>query len=270
MRVWRCLINSVSSSSYCKRSNQRIYMKTKTIDEFVEGIAVHYPERTKVDGKIEDLQNIQFNINKCVFVWEVRTGEMLFKKGFENLLGYADTDLNLQDFVALFHPEDREYIVRIGQAAVHYSIDNPVNNEAFCLYVSHRIRKSDGSYVKILAQSSPYELDADGLISSFLVTLSDIGFVDTSDAVQYKFLAEGLDPNAFHDIVFESHKSLFTPREIQVILEIEKGLSNTQIANSLMISKYTVETHRKKILKKSGSHSAEELLLFCKINGILK
>ncbi|MGI9530398.1 LuxR C-terminal-related transcriptional regulator [Lutimonas sp.] len=245
-------------------------MKTKTIDEFIEGIAAHYPERTKVDGKIQDLQNIKFNINECVFVWELRNGEMLFKKGFDHLLGYVDEDMNLQNFVALFHPDDREYIVRIGQAAVHHSISNPIRNEELCLYVSHRIKKVDGSYVKILAQSSPYEIDSEGLIASFLVTLSDIGFVDTSDAVQYKFLANGLDANVFHDIVFESHNSMFTPREMEVILEIEKGLSNSQIADSLMISKFTVETHRKKIFRKSKCHSAEELLLFCKANGILK
>ena len=65
------------------------------------------------------------------------------------------------------------------------------------------------------------------------------------------------------------NKSFFTPRELEIIKEIQKGSTNNQIAVDLRISKFTVETHRKKILKKSDCHSAEELLKFCRKNGLL-
>ena len=244
-------------------------MKTRTIDQFIDNIAQHFPSHTKVKGNMSDLQKIEFNKNECVFVWDLRLGEMIFNKGFENLLGVPDEEINLEKFVALFHPDDQEYIYRLGQAAVHHSIKEPELNEEFCLYVSHRIIKSNGDYIKVLAQSTPYSIDSEGLIASFLVKVSNISFVDSSDAVQYKFLANGLDTKLFHDLVFDKHKSIFTPREMDIIKEIESGLSNIQIAENLQISKFTVETHRKKIMKKSGCHSAEELLLFCKRNGVL-
>lgn len=244
-------------------------MKTRTIDQFIDDIAQHYPPQTIVNRNLEDLQYIEFNKNECFFVWDVRLGEMLFNKGFENLLGYPDDEINLAKFGELFHPDDKEYAYRLGQAAVLHSIKKPELNEELCLYVSHRIRKSNGTYIKILAQSSPYHIDNEGLITSFLVKLSDISFVDTSDVVQYKFMANDLDGELFHDLVFSKHKSIFTPRELDVINEIQKGLSNIQIAENLRISKFTVETHRKKIMKKSGCHSAEELLLFCRRNGVL-
>lgn len=244
-------------------------MKTRTIDQFIDDIAQHFPPHTKVKGNVSDLQKIEFNKNECVFVWDLRLGEMIFNKGFENLLGVPDEEINLEKFVALFHTDDQEYIYRLGQAAVHYSIKEPELNEEFCLYVSHRIRKSNGNYIKVLAQSTPYSIDSEGLIASFLVKVSNISFVDSSDAVQYKFLANGLDTMLFHDLVFDKHKSIFTPREIDIIKEIKNGLSNIQIAENLQISKFTVETHRKKIMKKSGCHSAKELLLFCKKNGII-
>ena len=120
-----------------------------------------------------------------------------------------------------------------------------------------------------MAQSTAHDIDHKGLISSFLVKLSDISFVDTSDAVQYKFLANNLDAQLFHDLVFDKHKSIFTIRGIEIIMEIKNGFSNAQIADNLKISKFTVETHRKKILKKSNAHSADELLLFCRKNGII-
>ncbi len=244
-------------------------MKTKTIEQFIDGIAEHYPPHTKVDGNVDDLNKIEFNKNECLFVWDLRLGEMVFSKGFENLLGVPDEEINLKGFVELFHADDREYILRLGQAAVHHSIKDAEFNEEFCLYVSHRIRNSNGHYIKILAQSKPHQIDSKGLISSFLVKVSNISFIDTSDAVQYKFLANGLDTQLFHDLVFEKNKTLFTQRELEIIKEIQKGISNFQIAENLDISKFTVETHRKKIMKKSDSHSAEELLLFCRKNGVI-
>ncbi|MDN3641080.1 LuxR C-terminal-related transcriptional regulator [Lutimonas halocynthiae] len=244
-------------------------MKTKTIEQFIDDIAKHYPPHTKVEGSINDLEKIKFNKNECLFVWDLRLGEMVFKRGFINLLGFQNEDVNLEKFGALFHPEDQEYIYRLGQAAIRHSIKHPELNSDFCLYVSHRIKKSNGDYIKIMAQSSPHSIDNQGLISSFLVKLSDISFVDTTDAVQYKFLANSLDDELFHDLVYDKNKSIFTPRELEIIKEIQKGMSNFQIAENLRISKFTVETHRKKIMKKSESHSAEELILFCQRNGVL-
>ena len=244
-------------------------MKTRTIEQFIDEIAKHYPPHTKVDGNLNDLEKIRFNANECLFVWDTRLGEMVFSKGFENLLGFSDDEINLERFVALFHPDDQEYVYRLGQAATLHSIEKPELNSDFCLYVSHRIKKSDGEYIKIMAQSSAHSIDQEGLISRFLVKLSDISFIDMTDAVQYKFLANGLDTELFHDLVFDKNKGIFTPRELEIIKEIQKGMSNVQIADNFRISKFTVETHRKKIMKKSDAHSAEELLLFCRRNGVI-
>ncbi len=82
-------------------------------------------------------------------------------------------------------------------------------------------------------------------------------------------MVNGLDAKSFHDFIFENNKSIFTPRKLDIIKEIQKGQSKIQIAEILQISKHTVSTHRKKIMKKSNCHSAEELLLFCRRNGVL-
>ena len=244
-------------------------MITQSIDDFIAGIAVIYPSVTTIDYSLSKLKELKFSKNECIFVWELRSGEMLFKKGFEILLGFANEEVTLKGFANLFHPEDDKYIHRLGQAAIHHSIKNTESNKEFSLYVSHRIKNANGDYIKILAQSTPYSIDEKGLITSFLVKLSDISFVDSSDTVQYKFMTKGLDTKSFHDQVFANNKSIFTPRELDMIREIQQGFTNPQIAERLGISRYTVATHRKKIMKKSGSHSAEELLLFCRRNGLI-
>lgn len=244
-------------------------MKIKTVDEFIKHIALQYPSSVSVNSSFEELKKTKFNKNECLFVWDARLGSILFAKGFDNLLGLKDSDITLNGFADLFHKKDKALILRIGQTAVQYSLNHPKSNTEHCLYVSHRIKTANGNFIKILAKSIPYEIDDQGYISKFLVVFSDISFVDTSNVVQYKFMAKGLDAQLFHAKVFEHNESIFTSREIEIIKEIKNGHSSPVIAENLKISIHTVATHRKKIMKKSGCHSSEELLLFCKKNGIL-
>ena len=106
------------------------------------------------------------------------------------------------------------------------------------------------------------------MISS-LIKVSDLSFIEDGEVVRYKFVAENLDQEAFKRKIYDSNKDLFTYRELDIIKEIAKGQTSKEIGENLEISKHTVATHRKKIMKKSGCHSVEELLKFCRKNGVL-
>lgn len=244
-------------------------MKAKTIDDFLDEIAVYYDSFTVIDHDFEVLKNTEFNKNECLFVWDVKLGKILFSKGFKNLLGFEDEKITLNGFSDLFHKNDRDQVLRIGQAAIHYSLKNPESNKEHSLHISHRIKKANGDFIKVLVHSKPYSFDSKGYITKFLTIFSDISFVDTSDIVQFKFISRGLDKQSFHNKIFEAKKIIFTPREIEVIKEIQKGLTSIEISQVLDISKHTVATHRKNIMQKSDCRSARELLLFCKKEGIL-
>ncbi|MBL7788972.1 MAG: response regulator transcription factor [Chitinophagales bacterium] len=60
-----------------------------------------------------------------------------------------------------------------------------------------------------------------------------------------------------------------TPREIEIMKQLALGKSNKQIANDLIISEHTVDSHRKNIYRKSGAHSVVELLDFARNHGFL-
>ncbi len=53
-----------------------------------------------------------------------------------------------------------------------------------------------------------------------------------------------------------------TKRELEVLLNICKGLSNPEIANKLSISKRTVDKHRENILFKTQSKNTAELVVY--------
>lgn len=55
----------------------------------------------------------------------------------------------------------------------------------------------------------------------------------------------------------------FTIRELEVMDLIAKGLNSYEIANTLFISKHTVDTHRKNIYKKGNFKGIRDVVLFC-------
>ena len=67
----------------------------------------------------------------------------------------------------------------------------------------------------------------------------------------------------------EDSYDLLTPREKEVLQLIAEGRTNKEVANLLLISLYTVESHRGKILEKLDLHSVAELILYAVRKGII-
>lgn len=63
-------------------------------------------------------------------------------------------------------------------------------------------------------------------------------------------------------VVVEEDDEALSERELEVLLEICKGLSNQQIADKLFISKRTVDKHRANILDKTGCPNTANLVVY--------
>ncbi|MFC7327683.1 response regulator [Marinactinospora rubrisoli] len=66
-------------------------------------------------------------------------------------------------------------------------------------------------------------------------------------------------PEAFADL---------TPREVDVLRQIARGLSNSEIAEELFLAEQTVKTHVGRILTKLGLRDRTQAVVFCYENGL--
>jgi len=64
--------------------------------------------------------------------------------------------------------------------------------------------------------------------------------------------------------------SPLTPREIEVVQLIAKGLIAKEIAGRLNLSTHTIYTHRKNIMKKLNLNTSSELVLYAVSNGFIE
>jgi len=202
--------------------------------------------------------------NECIFVLDYTQNKIIYKKGFQNVLGYRDDRITNDFIIELIHPDDTHMVNRIIIAAINYCIEYPRNSSNNLLLIKHRLRRRDGTYINIINQSSVYHTDEVGRISLALIRFSDVSDMDNSENITWTFRARNLNEEAFKKTVYKIYKGFFTKRETEIIVEIEKGFTNKQIGQKLNISELTVATHRKSVLKKSNCHNSKDLILFCR------
>ena len=69
------------------------------------------------------------------------------------------------------------------------------------------------------------------------------------------------------DNTIASHE--LTKRETAVLIEVAKGLQNKEIAAKLNVSVFTVTTHRKNIVRKTGIKSVAGLTVYALLNNLI-
>ncbi len=81
----------------------------------------------------------------------------------------------------------------------------------------------------------------------------------------------GYFTNKFIDISPKDDDSIkLTRREIEVLNLVSKGMSNSEIADKLFISKRTVDGHKANLIQKTGSKNVVDLLIYAIKNDIIK
>jgi DNA-binding CsgD family transcriptional regulator len=242
----------------------------KSNRKFISEITSKLKELDYHKNDFENIDNFPLNSKQCLYVIDWQDGKVSYQKDIDKLLGYRADEFNLDTVLSIAHPDDLNLIKKITQAAVSHLINNIcLNLEKSSLNLTYRFRKKDGSYVKLLRQSSLFEATKNGKLKSNLSLLTDISFFDNSNTVHWEFNAPHIEQEAFKQEIYKEFNSFFTHREIEVIKLISDKFSTKAIAEKLYISEHTVYSHRKNILKKSNCHNAADLVDFCYKIGVI-
>jgi DNA-binding NarL/FixJ family response regulator len=86
--------------------------------------------------------------------------------------------------------------------------------------------------------------------------------------VQQRLLAAVLDTKPIPDAPTRPPPDELTPREAEVLKLIASGLSNTEIAEALIVSQATVKTHVNRIFYKTGARDRAQAVRYAYQHGI--
>ena len=243
----------------------------KSISEFSRDIS--YELKNKVISDKKDFGILDcipiIKGKQCIYVMDWPQYKITYGRGVASMLGYDHAEFDMDRALNYIHPDDIKIVSRIVKGTIKNAINIGFEGNDNYALVTYRVQKKDGTYINVLRQSSPWELDADGNLLSSMSFMIDISFISNNNKVEWDIFANGLDNVAFKRNIYKEFIDFFTIRELEIIKCIAKHYTNAQIAEELYISLHTVKTHRKKILKKANCHNRKELLDFCQKNGIV-
>ena len=239
------------------------------MESFFKDIEGKLKNRKGNELDLASLQTIPLNNLECYYLFDFTKNRILHHKGFDTAFGYKEKQLDMEFIFDKYHEEDAPLIKSLVKELVIQLVDITIPEFSNILNISYRFKRSDGTYARVMSNTIVYQTDESDRILSVLVKYTDISFTNESDAVEWKVDPTYMDIDRIQYGVYGEDMTIFTARELEVIAKIFEGISNHEIAVKLNISRHTVATHRKNILFKSNCSDSQQLLLFCKKNGII-
>jgi len=208
--------------------------------------------------------------NQALYIFNFKTRSFAFQKWIKQLLGYEPNEFTYELFTSYYHPDDfQEYLWKLEQInrLVHIYKPTPFSFE---YSMNVRIRKKDGSYLKVLRQSTVLGQDVQGYMLACFSVLTDISTIKNSDAIDCSVSGNGRIVEELKRFFDQGPRiEPFTRRETEILEHLQYGRQSKDIARRMNISRHTVDTYRRKILAKTGCKNTMELIDFAKRNKLL-
>jgi len=187
------------------------------------------------------------------------------------VIGYDRENFTIESMMNIIHPDDLPHFIDFESRVVEFKKKLPADKiMKYKSQYPYRIRKADGKYISILQQSITIQSDEDSSVLRNFVVHTDISSFKNDAKMSLSFIGLEGEPT-FHNVKENTplipFNNILTNREIQIFNLIAQNLTTAEIADILNISIATVGTHRKNIHRKTGTHSALELINHAMENG---
>lgn len=196
------------------------------------------------------------------------------------LLGISPDELSLPRLINLIHPDDVTFMMRC-EDVVAYFLKHCVSPEKMVKYkITYCLRERTvhKGYRMFLLQTITMKTTEDGALLKVFGCHTDITHITSVNNRKLSLIGlDGepscMDMDVFDENIFENYepfdlkgiilKSPYSRREIEIIKYLALGMTTDAIAEKLCVSRNTVETHRKNMLKKSKCKNTAELVAQC-------
>lgn len=197
-------------------------------------------------------------IDSYYFIYDCHINQISFINiAFETITGYDAKTFTIEHLIEMIHPEDQPYFFSCEEKGLQFTNTLSFNEHfQYLMGYSYRIQGHDAKYKWIRQECQALEVNDQGHLTKTLVI--------------HRLLSEEYFERPINDYrIFDKSRNIYldaencynlTKRELQILKLIQAGISSSDIANQLFTSKYTIDTHRKNILKKTNSSNFMELI----------
>jgi DNA-binding CsgD family transcriptional regulator len=173
-----------------------------------------------------------------------------------HVLGYASEEIDVPFLINIIHPEDQPWFLNFENKVMEFF--STLSQEQIPNYkvrYDYRIKKKNGEYIRILQQVVTIQYNNDNPVLRTFGVHTDISHLKQNGTPVLSFIGLNGEPSYLDIDVkkkISTRVSGLTPREHEILYLLAEGKSSEEISRSFCISKQTVDTHRKNLLKKTG------------------
>ena len=197
-------------------------------------------------------------------------------KSVFSVLGMTPQKATLQGLLNSWHPEDLE-TMSIKEPLIFeflYNYVKPTDIPHYKVSYINRLKNFDGTYKKILHQSSTISVSNDNKIEKTFCVETDVSHLNIPMSNTITFLGiNGRKSYICDDLKsfkpLEKRKINLTRRELQVVSLTSKGFSSKEIAEKLNVSVHTIYTHKRNIIRNHEYSNLTQLISDCIVNGLI-
>lgn len=181
----------------------------------------------------------------------------------KQVLGLSDT-ITVREFLERIHPEDQVYFMNFeDHSKVFFKSLPPAQVQQYKVRYDFRIRNAKDQYVRLLHQLLIIQDDGNGVPLKSFAVHTDITHLKENGKPTLSFIGlNGLPSylNVSVEEVYKMEKGPLSRREQEVLSLLASGQSSEHIADTLHITRHTVASHRKNLLRKTRSANTTELI----------
>ncbi|CAM3506538.1 hypothetical protein FSS13T_10000 [Flavobacterium saliperosum S13] len=184
------------------------------------------------------------------------------------------TDFTVQYVFENMHPDDKARFIAYEQKVTEFFNDLPPDKTLkYKVSYDFRLRNREGEYEWVLHQATAIQSDDTGAVFRALGIHTLISHIKTSDKpAGLSFIGLEGEPSFYNvevDPFYSASIEILTAREKEILKLIVDSKTSAEIALQLHISKHTVNSHRKNILRKSNCKTNNELIVKAFTDGLL-
>lgn len=213
------------------------------------------------------------------FIFNLVTLEFDYvSEGVKPLLGIEAKDYKLMKWLKIMHPEDQEQLSFKESTSINLKL-NIIPKEDISKYKTVyllRLRDKKGNYRTFLHQVKVINTSEDGKIQQTIGVHTDVTYLKIPFDHKLSFIPTDSNLPSYHFeflnnqyVLSDGLSGKFTKRELDIIRLLGQGKRADEIADMLCISKLTVNTHKRNILKKANSKNSTELVVKCLREGFI-
>jgi len=254
------------------------YITKTTFDRFQ-----HYFEGRELDPdlnnyKDELLNNSQKLLppdlpNQFLYVADLPAGNIVHvSDNFYRITGYDYMPpFPIKAIFDLIHPADRGIIIQASMEAIqgaNFAMDFPPMSHMFSM--DFRYKTAGGKYVRMLRHSGMLTKDKKNNMVHTISVMHDISFLKRQKKIELFLSGDEIKGYKFpSDELIAYMQHTFTKREMEILRLMADGKNSKEISEDLFISAFTVDTHRKRMLKRTKLNNSTELVVFAIDNNII-